>query len=128
MPIPRHGHLWTKEDDGRILNPQHVSPFSGEDVYRPVRLQGSIHLVGDLDIAHIFAPGKASDLLERHTLQIVFSNERFGHRGHLQSSILRTGVVNRRVLWGNTPVVTRFHRIRSVPEVKSRRGDPAASW
>jgi hypothetical protein len=51
-----------------LLDARHVSAFSDKDVYRPVHAQHSIDLVSYLDIAHIFASGKASDFLERHAL------------------------------------------------------------
>jgi hypothetical protein len=64
----------------RILNAQHVSAFSDEDVNRPVRAKHFIDLVRYIDVGDILASGKAADLLEYDTFQIVSSNERFGHR------------------------------------------------
>jgi hypothetical protein len=74
----------------RILDAQHISAFSGEDVNRPVRVKRSVDLVRYLDIGHVLASGEAADFLECDTLQLVSSNERFGHRaGPLNQSILR---------------------------------------
>jgi hypothetical protein len=64
----------------RILDAQHISAFSGEDVNRPVRAKRSIDLVRYLDIGHILASGEAADFLECYALQLMSSNERFGHR------------------------------------------------
>ena len=68
-----------------ILNARQISAFSGEDVNRPVRVKHSIDLVRYLDIGHIFASGEAADFLECYALQLMSSNERFGHRGSLES-------------------------------------------
>jgi hypothetical protein len=46
----------------RILDAQHVSVFSGEDLNRPVRAKHSIDLVSYLDIGHILASGEARHL------------------------------------------------------------------
>jgi hypothetical protein len=64
----------------RILDLHHISAFSGEDVNRPVRVKHSIDLVSYLDIGHILASGEAPDFLECYALQLMSSNERFGHR------------------------------------------------
>jgi hypothetical protein len=73
----------------RILDAQHIAAFSGEDVNRPVRAKHSIDLVRYLDIGHVLASGEAADFLECYALQLMASNERFGHRaGPLNQSIL----------------------------------------
>jgi hypothetical protein len=73
----------------RILNAHHISAFPGEDVNRPVRVKHSIDPIRYLDIGHILASGEAADFLECYPLQLMSSNERFGHRaGPLNQSIL----------------------------------------
>ena len=62
----------------RILDAQHISAFSGEDVNRPVRMKRSVDLVRYFDIGHVLASGEAADFLECDTLQLMSSNERFG--------------------------------------------------
>src|ERR1700730_2837052 len=77
----------------RILNAQHICAFSGEDMNCPVCAKHSIDLVRYLDIGHILASGEAADFLEYDTLQLMSSNERFGHRAgplNMVAAILRT--------------------------------------
>ena len=64
----------------RILDAQHISAFSGEDMNCPVCAKHSIDLVRYLDIGHILASGEAADFLECDTLQLMSSHERLGHR------------------------------------------------
>jgi len=74
----------------RILDAQHISAFSGEDMNCPVCAKHPINFVGYLDIGHILASGEAADFLECDTLQLMSSNERFGHRaGPSNQSILK---------------------------------------
>ena len=74
----------------RILDAQHISAFSGEDVNCPVCAKHPIDFVRYLDIGHILASGEAADFLECYALQLMSSNERFGHRASpLNQSILR---------------------------------------
>ena len=63
-----------------VLDAHHICAFSGEDVNRPVRVKRSIELVRYLDIGHIFASREAADFLKCYALQLMSSNERFGHR------------------------------------------------
>jgi hypothetical protein len=77
----------------RILDAQHISAFSGEDMNCPVCAKHFIDLVRNLDIGHILASGEAADFLECDTLQLMSSNERFGHRAgplNMVAAILRT--------------------------------------
>ena len=67
-------------DIDRILDAQHISAFSREDMNCPVRMKRSVDLVRYLDIGHVLASGEAADFLECDTLQLMSSNERFGHR------------------------------------------------
>jgi hypothetical protein len=73
-----------------ILDAHQISAFSGEDVNRPIRVKRSVDLVRYFDIGHILASGEAADFLERYALQLMLSNERFGHRAGrpLNQSIL----------------------------------------
>jgi hypothetical protein len=74
----------------RILDAQHISAFSREDMNCPVCAKHPIDLVRYLDIGHILASGETADFLECDTLQLMSSNERFGHRaGPLNQSIQR---------------------------------------
>jgi hypothetical protein len=74
----------------RILDAQHISAFSREDMNCPVCAKHFIDLVRYLDIGHILASREAADFLECDTLQLISSNERFGHRaGPLNQSILK---------------------------------------
>jgi hypothetical protein len=77
----------------RVLDAQHICAFSGENMNCPVCAKHTIELVRNLDIGHILASGKAADFLECNTLQLMSSNERFGHRAgplNMVAAILRT--------------------------------------
>jgi hypothetical protein len=77
----------------RILDAQHISAFSGEDMNCPVCAEHPIDFVRYLDISHIRASGETADFLESDTLQLMSSNERFGHRAgplNMVAAILRT--------------------------------------
>ena len=63
-----------------ILNAHQISAFSGKDVNRPVRVKRPVDFVRYLDIGHVLASGEGSDFLECYALQLMSSNERFGHR------------------------------------------------
>jgi hypothetical protein len=72
----------------RILDAQHVSVFSGEDLNRPVRAKHSTDLVLSRYRSHTRIRGSCG-FLGVHALQLMSGNERFGHRaGPLNQAIL----------------------------------------
>src|ERR1700753_196566 len=71
QPLPRHVD--------RVLDPLHVATFASEDMNRPIRLEHFIDLIFNLYVGHILTAGKRPDFLHRHTFEILFGDEFFGH-------------------------------------------------